>query len=254
MKLQDYTDILRDPSGCALLFCNDDSGNYLQSQDGTHYPVNGNIISFLNNQTLTGNNEIYRKMYNRFSTFYDLATQLYAWFRNGNETDRLMQYLSFLKINKGDKVIEISIGTGRNIKLLNPDADYYGVDISNGMLKQCQRKMKHLRRDITLLEAEAESLPVRDESFDVVFSAGGFNFFNNPGKAVSEMLRIAKPGVQILITDETEQFRLKHSKNEFYRNHPIKYPVIYLPTYCENIEYREICDGDLYVLTFQKKR
>jgi len=163
-----------------------------------------------------------------------------------------MQYLSLLSIRNGDKVIEISIGTGRNIKYLNPKAEYYGVDISMGMLKRCQRKMKRLKRDITLIQAEAEFLPIKNESFDVVFSAGGFNFFNNPGKAVNEMLRIAKNGTKLLITDETEKLRLRHKRNDFYKSNEIKNPVEYLPDSCRDIEYKEICDGDLYVLTFQK--
>ena len=163
-----------------------------------------------------------------------------------------MQYLSLLDVKNGDKVIEISIGTGRNIKYLNPGAEFYGVDISLEMLKKCQKKMKRLNREITLIQAEAEFLPIKDESFDIVFSAGGFNFFNDPGKAVIEMLRVAKSGTKILITDETEKLRLKYSKNDFYKANPVKNAADYLPDCCRNIEYKEICDGDLYVLTFYK--
>ena len=71
-------------------------------------------------------------MYDRFSAFYDIATQTYALLKSGNEKKRIMQYLSLLNIKEGDRVIEISIGTGRNIIHLNPKAEYYGVDISMG--------------------------------------------------------------------------------------------------------------------------
>ena len=112
--------------------------------------------------------------------------------------------------------------------------------------------MKRLKREITLIQAEAECLPLKEDSFDVVLSAGGFNFFNDPGKAAYEMLRIARSAAQLLITDETEKLRLKYRKNDFYKANKIRYPVDYLPECCKNIEYKEICDGDLYVLTFQK--
>jgi len=225
---------------------------FLQTPDGTKYPITGNIICFLDKLSLTGNNKNYQKMYDRFSLFYDFATQGYARLKNGNEKNRLMNYLSLLDIKNGQNVIEISIGTGRNIRYLNPNANYYGIDISLGMLKRCQRKMKRLKRDITLIQAEAECLPLIEESFDVVFSAGGFNFFNDPGKAVAEMLRIAKSGAKILITDETEKLRLKYRKSDFYRDNKINDPASYLPNTCKNVEYKEICDGDLYVLTFVK--
>jgi len=239
-------------TGETLEYLNEGRNEFLQTQTGVKYPIDGNIICFLNNISLTGNNKRYQKMYDRIAAFYDIAGQSYAWLKNGSERNRLMQYLSLMNIKKGDRVIEISIGTGRNIKHLNPEAEYYGVDISLGMLKRCQRKMKRLKREITLIQAEAESLPIKDEFFDVVFSAGGFNFFNDPGKAVIEMLRIAKSGAKLLITDETEKFRLKHLKNEFYKGIEIKNPVGYLPNSCRDIEYKEICDGDLYVLTFYK--
>jgi ubiquinone/menaquinone biosynthesis C-methylase UbiE len=112
--------------------------------------------------------------------------------------------------------------------------------------------MKQSITDIILLQAEAEFLPLKEDSFDVVFSAGGFNFFNDPGKAVIEMLRIAKSQTKILITDETERLRQKYNRNDFYKANQIKNPTYYLPDYCKNVEYKEICDGDLYVLTFNK--
>jgi len=249
---QNITGFIRTQSGEILQYFHEGENEFLQTLTGVKYPIEGDIICFLDNISLTGNNKNYQKMYDRFSGFYDLATQIYARFKNGNEKKRILQYLSLLDIKNGDKVIEISIGTGRNIKFLNPNAVFYGVDISLGMLKRCQKKMKRLKREIILLQAEAEFLPIKENSFDVVFSAGGFNFFNDPGKAVIEMLRIAKSGAKILITDETEKLRLKFSKNDFYKANPIKPPAFYLPDYCRNIEYKEICDGDLYVLTFHK--
>jgi ubiquinone/menaquinone biosynthesis C-methylase UbiE len=249
---QNITELIRTQTGEPLQYFQEGRNEFLQTQAGVKYPIDGDIICFLDNISLTGNNKNYQKMYDRFSAFYDIATQGYALLKSGNEKKRIMQYLSLLNINEGDRVIEISIGTGRNIKHLNPKAEYYGVDISMGMLKRCQKKMKRLKREITLIQAEAESLPIKDESFDVVFSAGGFNFFNNPGKAVYEMLRIAKSGTKLLITDETEKLRLKYSKNDFYKGIEIKNPIEYLPDSCRDIQYKEICDGDLYVLTFQK--
>ncbi len=249
---QEIADLLISPKGNLLNYCQKGENEFLQNSLGETFFINDGIICFIDNNSLTGNNRKYQRIYDRFSGFYDIVTKIYAKLKNGNEEKRLVQYLSLLNIKDEDKVIEISIGTGRNIKYLNTKADYYGVDISLGMLKQCNKRMKKLNRKITLIQAEAESLPVKNETFDIVFSAGGFNFFNNPGKAVNEMLRIAKPGTKLLITDETEKVRLKYQKSTWYKNDVIKNPVEYLPTYCKNIDYKEICDGDLYVLTFYK--
>lgn len=252
-NLQLYN-LIKTQDGESLQYICEDKKEYLQVSSGKKYNVDRDILCFLSDSVLTGNNRRYQRMYDRLSVFYDLITKSYARLKNGNERERLMQYLSLLNVKDGDKVIEISIGTGRNIKYLNSKADFYGVDISLGMLKKCRRNMKRLKRGIILIQAEAESLPLRDESFDVVFSAGGFNFFNDPGKAVAEMLRIAKSGTKILITDETEKVRQKYRKNDFYKANEIKNPIDYLPDYCKDIEYKEICHRDLYVLTFRKTK
>jgi ubiquinone/menaquinone biosynthesis C-methylase UbiE len=250
--IQSTLDLLKSTGGTSWSYIRDGKNEFIQNSTGEKYPVKDGIICFINNRSLTGNNGNYQKMYDRMAGFYDLAVRFYAFIRKGSEKSRLSEYLSLLEIGDYNRVIELSIGTGRNIKYLNPAAEYFGVDISFGMLRQCRQKMKRLNRDISLIQAEAESLPFRDEAFDVVFSAGGFNFFNDPARAVSEMIRISKPGTNILITDETEEFRLKHSGNEFYRTTSIKDPRSYLPAGCIDVAYKEICDGDLYVLTFRK--
>jgi ubiquinone/menaquinone biosynthesis C-methylase UbiE len=249
---QDITQLIQTQTGETLRYGKERDTEFLKSTSGTKFIIKNGILCFLENRSLTGNNGDYQKMYDRFAGFYDYATNLYAFFKNGNEKKRVMQYLSLLDIKNDDNVIEISVGTGRNIKYLNKDAGYFGVDISFEMLKKCRKKMDRLKRNITLIQAEAEYLPIKDETFDVVFSAGGFNFFNDPAKAVNEMLRIAKSGSRLLISDETEKLRMKYSHNEFYHNNTVRKPTEYLPDYCKNIEYKEICDGDLYVLTFSK--
>ena len=124
------------------------------------------------------------------------------------------------------------------------------------MLKECSKSIRKQKRDIFLMQAEAENLPIKDEIFDTVFSAGGFNFFNDKAKAVLEMLRIAKSGSKLLISDETEKVRDRFSKvpvaGGFYNHEKIKSPVEYIPSLCKDIEYKEVCDGELYALTFRK--
>ena len=214
------------------------------------------VICALPGADLTGNNRNYQRMYDRLAPFYDIVTALYARVRDGGEKRRVMQYLSALSVRDGDRVVEISVGTGRNIRYLNPNAYYCGVDISRRMLMRCSGRMQRLGRKITLIQAEAENLPIKSDSFDVVFSVGGFNFFNDREKAVREMLRIAKSGSTVMISDETEKVRSKYDRTpfarNFYRQPEIRGPVDFVPEGCSDVSYREICGGELYVLTFRR--
>lgn len=228
----------------------------LVSPSNRSYEIKDGVIRFLQNDDLTGNNLRYQKLYDRLAPIYDLTTRMYAFFKDGSEEQRVGQYMDVLEVKNGDKVIEISIGTGRNIAYLKANAEYYGVDISLGMLKHCRRTMTRLKRPITLIQAEAEELPIMDNTFDVVFSGGGFNFFNNKQKAIEEMLRIAKNGTKLMIYDETEKVRNKFDNTlvagNFYHGVQVDHPVQYVPDWCRDVEYREICHGELYALTFWK--
>ncbi|MGC3979367.1 MAG: methyltransferase domain-containing protein [Paludibacteraceae bacterium] len=70
----------------------------------------------------------------------------------------------------------------------------------------------------TLVHCEAESLPFEDASFDVVFHCGELNYYNDKQKAITEMIRVTKPGTKILIVDETD----KLVKENYQKNPKLK--------------------------------
>ena len=55
---------------------------------------------------------------------------------------------------------------------------------------------------VQLALADAARLPFADGSFDVVLSYGAINGFTEPGKALAEMTRVARPGALVLFFDE----------------------------------------------------
>jgi ubiquinone/menaquinone biosynthesis C-methylase UbiE len=87
-------------------------------------------------------NKKYRKLYDRIVP--DLSTRAYANFRSGGEGKRRTEYLNELEIKEGADVLEVSIGTGANLRYLPRTARFFGVDISRGMLKQCKKKLRRL--------------------------------------------------------------------------------------------------------------
>lgn len=57
------------------------------------------------------------------------------------------------------RVLEVSIGTGANLRLLPPGAEIHGLDLSMGMLRACRRNLRRAHREATLYQGEAERLP-----------------------------------------------------------------------------------------------
>ncbi len=222
-----------------------------QGKSGALPVVDKSIICFLDKE-LTGSNKKYQSLYDHFAPLYDLVTRAYARLRNRGEKQRVSQYLDELEIKDNDRVLEISIGTGRNIKYLNPRAVYYGVDISLGMLRRCSQVMKRQGREVVLVQAEAESLPFKDDCIDAVYSAGGFNFYNDRAAAVKEMLRVAKPGTKLMIYDETQKTIAKYQKSKvassIYEQQGASDPRGFLPPDVENVDYKEICLEPIRIL------
>jgi len=203
-------------------------------------------------------NKKYRKLYDRIAPIYDLTTRAYAYFRSGGEEERRSEYLSELEIKDEDKVLEVSIGTGANLRYLPRAAQFFGVDISRGMLKQCKKKLSRLALDAPLLLSAAEALPFRGQVFDVVYHVGGINFFDDKTAAIAEMTRVAKLGTKIMIVDETEKIAKAYERSlgagPFYkdRDQTIAAPIDFVPTEMVDVHVKEVCGGELYCLTFRK--
>jgi ubiquinone/menaquinone biosynthesis C-methylase UbiE len=167
-------------------------------------------------------------------------------------------YLSEVETGPGARVLDVSVGTGADLRFCPRDAAYFGVDISPGMLRRCQRNLRRWRMEAELFRALAEALPFRDETFDAVFHAGGINYFSDKSTAVREMVRVARPGAKIAIVDATERLSRAYEKVPIARRFVqergdvMAPPVEAVPTGMEEVRLAEVCSGELYCLTFRK--
>ena len=248
-------------SGEGLVFGHSNDGLFdgtLCGESGQTYHIQDGIPDFTSPQYITGKNQRYQNLYNRLAPLYDLSTSIYATIKCGGDRERVMSYLRELEIKDGDRVLETSIGTGRNVQYLPASAAYYGVDISRGMLKQCQKMAYQNYLDVDLFLCPAEELCFRDATFDVVYHVGGINYFNDRAAAVREMIRVARPGTKIIIVDETEDLAKKYENvpgaSEFYKNRKekISSPIDLVPPAMEEVQLKSILNGDLYCLSFRK--
>lgn len=232
----------------------------VNTKNGQRFLVRKGIPVFLRDGEVTGMNRHYQANYDRFARFYDLSTWLYSCWKGTSTPARLREYLDKLEIQAGDRVLEVSVGTGRNLRHLPREAQYFGLDISWGMLQQCRRNAARWQRDVGLCMGMAERLPFKDAVFDVVFHFGGINFFNDKAAAIREMIRVARPGSKFLIGDENESLARRYEKlpvtDKFYghRQQAISAPVDLLPGTMQELEVADIAGGDMYCLTFRKPR
>lgn len=98
----------------------------------------------------------------------------------------------------GQRVLDLAAGTGTSSE---PYADaginVVACDFSLGMLKVGKRR----RPDIDFVAGDATNLPFEDNSFDASTISFGLRNVNEPKKALSEMLRVTKPGGRLVIAE-----------------------------------------------------
>ena len=232
----------------------------VNTKTGRRFPIRDGIPIFLLEGEVTGSNQRYQTMYDRFARFYDLSTWAYSRWKGVSVETRLHEYLDELEVTAGSRALEVSVGTGRNLRFLSRSAEFVGLDISWGMLKRCQRNVAKWKLDATLVMGLAERLPFKDEAFDVVFHFGGINFFSDKAAALREMIRVAKPGTKFVVGDENEALAKKYESlpvtGKFYgdRKNAISAPADLLPPEMQDVTVKDIAGGDLYCLSFRKPR
>jgi ubiquinone/menaquinone biosynthesis C-methylase UbiE/uncharacterized protein YbaR (Trm112 family) len=222
---------------------------------GRVYPIRDGIPLFLS--SVSGLNLKYQTLYDRFAPGYDLAERVYGWFSRRSNWRR--EILNELEIPVRSRVLEVSVGTGANLRFMPRNAELFGIDISWGMLQKCQRNLRNWGVRAHLFQCEAERLPFRAEVFNCVFHVGGINFFNDKARAIKEMIWVARPGAKIVIVDETEKVvKGLYQRNPLTKSYfepgteKVRCPIDAVPEGMQDVKAQEIAGGKLYCLSFRK--
>jgi SAM-dependent methyltransferase len=108
---------------------------------------------------------------------------------------RLVEYA---RVQPGEKVLDAACGTGVvAVTAARTGAQVKALDLCPVLLEHARWNTKTAGVAIEFTEGDVEELPYPDASFDVVLSQYGHMFAPRPEVAVSEMLRVLKPGGRI---------------------------------------------------------
>ena len=94
---------------------------------------------------------------------------------------------------EGPEVLEIGVGTGKNIPYYPDDVHVTAIDLSPGMLKRARRVARsHPEKKGTLREMDAQALDLPDDTFDDVVATVVFCSVPDPVQGLREALRVAR--------------------------------------------------------------
>jgi ubiquinone/menaquinone biosynthesis C-methylase UbiE len=136
--------------------------------------------------------EIQQK-YERIAPCYDLMVALPEWLGFRKLRRRLLQKAE-------GRVLEVAVGTGRNLPYYPGEARLTAVDLSFPMIS-IARDHAERWRDVSFLIMDGGSLAFKDDSFDTVVSSLTLCTFPDPIGALREMNRVCRKEGRILLLE-----------------------------------------------------
>ncbi len=136
-----------------------------------------------------------RQRYDRIAGLYDVSEApierlLYAPWRK-----RLWAGV------KGPEVLEVGVGTGKNMPYYPDGVHMTAVDLSEGMLSRARRLAKTLVLDVDLRQMDAQKLDFPADSFDTVVATFVFCSVPDPVIGLRELGRVCKPHGEIRLIE-----------------------------------------------------
>jgi phosphatidylethanolamine/phosphatidyl-N-methylethanolamine N-methyltransferase len=111
-----------------------------------------------------------------------------------------------LKVEPGERVLEVGVGTGLCLPLYPRDCEITAIDLSSAMLeKAAERVQEHGLTNVTLLRMDAGEMDFPDSTFDVVIAAYVVTAVPDHRKLMKEMIRVSRVGGRLILLNHFTQ-------------------------------------------------
>lgn len=126
--------------------------------------------------------------------YYDSAVDVdfrsYNFFTRREAVVRLLE-----KDGVFGRILDVGCGTGDYAEIAaQHQGSFWGIDYAPEMVRQASERIPgHGSHNLFVCGSGAE-LPYREDTFDLVMAMGYIEYFERPDEAISEIVRVLKPG------------------------------------------------------------
>jgi len=135
------------------------------------------------------------------------------WDKSARSYDREIAFLERVFLEDGREwacrqasgdVLEVAIGTGRNLPFYRPDVRLTGVEFSPAMLEIARERASAVGRQVDLRLGDAQALDLPDAAFDSVLCTLSLCAIPDERRAISEMKRVLRPAGRLVLVDHVD--------------------------------------------------
>ena len=142
------------------------------------------------------NTEKIKARYNRVSKIYDVLEKPMEAMTMNEWREKVVSAV------EGEKILEVGVGTGKDLPFYSNDLDITGIGFSKNMLKKAIQNTKG-KNNITLIEMDAQDMSFPDNTFDTVVTSCVFCSVPDPVKGLEEIRRVCKNDGKIIMLEHT---------------------------------------------------
>jgi ubiquinone/menaquinone biosynthesis C-methylase UbiE len=136
-----------------------------------------------------------RRAYDRSASWYDIQ----EWLPEKLAVRRWRRRL--WELVPGGDVLEVGVGTGRNLPYYEENMHVTAIDLSPKMLRRAKARAKRGAVPVSLLTLDAQALDFPDSQFDAAVATFVFCSVPDPVLGLSEVRRVLKPGGRVYLLE-----------------------------------------------------
>ncbi|MCS7365215.1 MAG: class I SAM-dependent methyltransferase [archaeon GB-1867-035] len=134
----------------------------------------------------------------KYNTTWKSYDELYGEEQN-KKYETILSNLTWTR--KIKRIMDIGCGTGNFMnKIINKTKYTVGIDLSKNMLKEAKRKIRKNSWKTSLILADAENIPIKNNCIDLTFAITLIQNLPNPEKFLIENSRILRNKGKAIIT------------------------------------------------------